>query len=112
MANNPSSQNSVRHNLSLNPCFEKIPRPLTDRGKGAYWIVNDKIDPRSGVHRERKKKTNRKKESASPETDERVAGPSGSTGPPAGIEMKEGGAMPYMVIDQEGNRIAYAAWPG
>ncbi|KAG5646466.1 hypothetical protein DXG03_003516 [Asterophora parasitica] len=51
------SRNSVRHNLSLNPCFEKVPRPLTDRGKGSYWTVNENVDPRTGVHRIRKKKS-------------------------------------------------------
>jgi forkhead box protein J2/3 len=29
---------------------------LTDRGKGSYWTVNDNVDPRTGVHRVRKKK--------------------------------------------------------
>ena len=33
-----------------------MPRPLTDRGKGSYWTVNDNVDPRTGVHRVRKKK--------------------------------------------------------
>lgn len=59
----------MRHNLSLNPCFEKVPRPLTDRGKGSYWTVNDNVDPRTGVHRVRKKKGPKGKGRSSEEPD-------------------------------------------
>lgn len=32
-----------------------MPRPLSDRGKGSYWTVNEDVDPRSGVTRDRSK---------------------------------------------------------
>ncbi|XP_076677067.1 uncharacterized protein LOC143373558 isoform X2 [Andrena cerasifolii] len=90
-------KNSVRHNLSLNECFIKLPKGLGRPGKGHYWTIDPSTEYmfEEGSFRRRPRGFRRKCQALKPQYPQYFSG-SGPVGVQApGYENLAPGAMDY-----------------